>query len=135
VKILSFLCINELYRGAAMDEKNHLGELLTLKERAAEDLYFAQRDRELIAQLAQAQEEEQEELIRKLARLWCPKCGVRLRQRPFHGVMIDECPRCQGSWLDKGELETASLGRGEGWVRSFLEGQIHLITHPTGAHG
>ena len=38
-----------------MDEKDHLGEKLKLKERAEEDRYFAERDRELIAKLKQAQ--------------------------------------------------------------------------------
>jgi hypothetical protein len=42
-----------------MDEKDHLSELLGMKERADEDRYFAQRDRELIARLIREQEAEQ----------------------------------------------------------------------------
>lgn len=34
-----------------MDEKDHLGEKIRLKERAEEDLYFARRDQELLAKL------------------------------------------------------------------------------------
>jgi hypothetical protein len=116
----------------SMDQKSHLGELLTLKERAEEDRYFAQRDRELIAKLAYAQEAEQEETIRQLARARCPRCGARLRQRPLHDVTIDECPSCQGLWLDKGELEAASRGRGTQWMENFLRGLAHLVTHPQG---
>src|SRR5213080_879654 len=95
-----------------MDQKNHFSELLTLKERAEEDSYFAQRDRELIARLALAQEMEREEIIRQLTRSRCPHCGVRLGQRSVHGVSIDECPSCQGLWLDKGEVQAVSQSRG-----------------------
>jgi len=115
-----------------MDQKNHFSELLTLKERAEEDAYFARRDRELIARLALAQEMEQEEIIRRLARSRCPRCGVRLGQRSVHGVTIDECPSCQGLWLDKGEVQAVSRGRGVQWVENFVRGLAHAIAHPNG---
>ena len=41
-----------------MDQKDHLTEILTLRERADEDRYFAERDRELIARLKHTQESE-----------------------------------------------------------------------------
>ena len=115
-----------------MDEKDHLGEKLRLKERAEEDRYFAERDRELIAKLKQAQAAEQEAMIRELARSRCPQCGERLRQRPSQGGMITECPTCQGMWLDKARLQVVSQRGGEKWVESFLEGLVRLLEHPRG---
>lgn len=35
----------------------------------------------------------------------CPKCGADLITVPFKGVEIDKCSRCQGLWLDCGELD------------------------------
>jgi ABC-type ATPase with predicted acetyltransferase domain len=115
-----------------MDKKNHLREILELKERAEENRYFAERDRELIAKLKQAHEAEQEHTLRELARFRCPQCGERLRQRPFHGVTIDVCPACQGVWLSKGKLQVVTQKKGERWTRSFLEGLVHLIERPYG---
>jgi hypothetical protein len=113
-----------------MDEKDHLGEKMRLKERAEEDRYFAERDRELIAKLKQAQTAEQEKAIRELARARCPQCGERLRQRLFHGVMIEECPICQGIWLNQAKLTEVSRHRGEEWMSSFLAGLVRVVEHP-----
>ncbi len=114
-----------------MDEKDRLGIKLREKERAEEDRYFAERDRELIAKLKQAQETEQEKTLRELAHFRCPKCGERLSQRLFHGATIEECPACQGIWLDKGELKTVSQRGEEGWIEKFLEGLKHLLERPS----
>lgn len=35
----------------------------------------------------------------------CPKCDVALILLEFSGVEVDYCPRCEGIWLDSGELE------------------------------
>lgn len=36
----------------------------------------------------------------------CPACKESMGQEEYEGVTIDRCPTCQGTWLDKGELET-----------------------------
>ena len=113
-----------------MGEKDRLGEKMRLKERADEDRYFAERDRELIVQLKQAQEAEHEKMIRELARGRCPQCGERLRQRPVQGEPVDECPSCRGIWLTQANVEAVSHRRGETWVGSFLEGLGRLVEHP-----
>ena len=54
------------------DEKDRLGETLRLLERAKEDIYFAQRDRELIEKLrAQLKKVEKQADANELR---CPKC-------------------------------------------------------------
>ncbi len=115
-----------------MDEKDRLGTKLREKERAEEDRYFAERDHELITKLRQVREAEQEKTVRELARFRCPKCGERLNQHLFHGVTVEECPACQGIWLDAGELEAVSQQREAGWIEKFLEGLKHLLGGPGG---
>mgnify|MGYP001274935749 FL=1 len=35
----------------------------------------------------------------------CPGCQFDMREHELDGVMIDECKRCGGVWLDAGEAE------------------------------
>lgn len=39
------------------------------------------------------------------ATMQCPKCDSLLDTHERHGVVIEECPGCQGVFLDRGELE------------------------------
>jgi Zn-finger nucleic acid-binding protein len=83
------------------DEKDRFGETMKLVERAKEDIYFAQRDRELIEKLkAQLQKVEDQE-----SKLYCPKCGGLLETYTFQGFILERCQNCGGIWMDKGELE------------------------------
>jgi len=38
----------------------------------------------------------------------CPRCVVRLVQARQAGIPVDRCPRCGGTWLDRGELARIS---------------------------
>lgn len=35
----------------------------------------------------------------------CPVCDVFMNEVVKVGVLIDVCPQCRGTWLDKGEME------------------------------
>ncbi|HSL11360.1 MAG TPA: zf-TFIIB domain-containing protein [Actinomycetota bacterium] len=35
----------------------------------------------------------------------CPTCGETLSMTERHGVEVDYCPQCRGTWLDRGELD------------------------------
>ena len=37
--------------------------------------------------------------------LSCPNCSTEMTINNRLGVEIDQCPRCKGVWLDRGELE------------------------------
>ena len=113
-----------------MNTKDHLVEKLRLKERAEEDQYFAERDRNLITKLKQEQAANQENTIRELAHGRCPQCGVRLVAHTIHEVAIEECPECQGIWLSKGKLGAVAQRGGEPWAARFLEGLVSLLEHP-----
>lgn len=114
-----------------MDEKDRLGQFLEKKERAEENRFFAERDRELIERLRQKKADEEEQLFHELIHLRCPRCGERLGQREVHTVTIDECPACQGIWLDKGEFEALSAHRGHEWTGQFMQRLAQILTHPT----
>jgi ribosomal protein L37AE/L43A len=103
-----------------MDEKDRLGDKLRDVEKAREDQYFAQRDRELIEKLKQAKAGEVEESLKQAAHMRCPKCGERLREIRRHDVVVDECPSCHGIWLDHGELTQLAERESEGWAARWL---------------
>lgn len=105
----------------AVNDKDRLGDKLRDVEKAREDQYFAEQDRKLVERIRQEKEREQEEAERKGSRLRCPKCGERLIAKKLSGVAVEECPACQGLWLDKGELEQiANSGEAEGWFTRWL---------------
>ena len=83
------------------NEKDPFGETLRLVERAKEDIYFAERDRELLERLRRR--------LRKVDKLEaearCPKCPGKLDSYTFRGFALDRCNKCCGIWLDNGELE------------------------------
>ena len=92
-----------------IDEKDRFGETMKLLERAKEDIYFSQRDRELIEKLkAQLQKIEDQK-----SKLHCPIGHGLLETWCFHGIVLDRCQSCGGIWLDNGELEAIikKLGR------------------------
>jgi Zn-finger nucleic acid-binding protein len=35
----------------------------------------------------------------------CPVCGERLREVERSGVVMDMCPSCKGTWLDRGAID------------------------------
>ena len=93
------------------DEKDRLGEKLHQKEKAEEDRYFAERDRELLARLGNRRDAE---------KLSCPRCGKALAPVVYHVVTVDQCPACQGVWLDRGELEALAPRERESWLGRFF---------------
>lgn len=35
----------------------------------------------------------------------CPRCNILMRQITRHDITIDVCKKCEGLWLDKGEID------------------------------
>jgi rubrerythrin len=102
-----------------MAERDRLSDKLRDKEKAEEDRYFAERDREAIEKIRQAQGETQQQGL-----MQCPKCGTKLATIQHHDVTVEECPSCKGLWLDRGELEILSQRENEGWVGRFIRRTI-----------
>ena len=44
--------------------------------------------------------------------LWCITCGREMRKEQFKHwpeIQLDRCPKCEGLWLDRGELEKCQI--------------------------
>jgi hypothetical protein len=86
-----------------MDEregKDRLGDTLHKKQRADEEKFFAEQDRQRVARMR-----AQEAAGRAESAGTCPRCGKTLTLHRVRGVAIDECRDGHGVWLDAGELE------------------------------
>ena len=116
----------------ATDEKDRLGNKLRDAERAREDQYFAERDRQLIDRLRQSKGGEKEAAAeagkdaapKEAAQMNCPRCGIPLNSHTLHDVSVDECPSCHGMWLDAGELEALARWENAGWVARWLRSEF-----------
>jgi len=99
------------------NEKDKFVDTMKLVERAKEDIFFAERDREAIGKLrAQLRKVDTAKAGGK-----CPKCAGALETFSFHGVMLDRCVSCHGIWLDAGELEAVIRRLNRGAVGDWLE--------------
>jgi hypothetical protein len=67
-------------------------------------LEFERRRKILDEQETQAAVEERQRIL-AVARGRCPKCAGELVPVRYRGVELDKCSRCQGVWLDFGELD------------------------------
>ncbi len=70
-------------------EKDRLGDKLHDVEKAREDLFFAERDRELLAKLRAGSEPAGA----------CPSCGAALELREEAPLRIRACPAGHGGWI------------------------------------
>jgi hypothetical protein len=104
-----------------VDEKDRLGDTLHKKERAEEDRFFAQREKELIERLRQKMSAAELKEVRALAHMRCPRCGAKLATADHQGVKVEECPDCQGVWLDKGDLETLGARERDSWIGRYVQ--------------
>jgi len=100
---------------------------MPVKPHHGEAEYFAREDalkKEKLA-LAEAKRllEKHQEELKKTHWMHCPKCGMTLRTTEYHGVEVDRCDNCQGTWLDKSELEKVAAHVNErkgAWAKSVL---------------
>lgn len=90
-----------------------------------EEEYFArqefERRKNQAEDRAKTLEAEEQERLRQLHWMCCPKCGSELVEVQYRGVRIDKCVSCAGLWLDSGELEQVTA-KGE-----FLGGLLSLF--------
>ena len=98
------------------NQKDRFGETMRLVERAKEDMFFAEKDREVLEKLrAQLRKVDRAEILR------CLKCPGKLESYIFHGIALDRCQECGGVWLDKGELEAIVRKISRGPVGEWLD--------------
>lgn len=75
------------------------------RRKALEEEYFKRRDRESLNRLRDSLREAAKARGEDAPTLDCPRCDGRLREMVFDDVRIDRCDKCEGVWLDTGELE------------------------------
>jgi len=82
---------------------------MSTKHLTPEEEYFAREELAKIKKIAEEKREalakEEQEKLKTLHWMHCPKCGHELQEVLFRGVTIDKCFHCEGVFLDSGELE------------------------------
>jgi ribosomal protein L37AE/L43A len=82
---------------------------MPVKPSEREEEYFArlevERRKQALAEQQPPADVEATQHQEAVTALHCPKCGASLVARHYKGIEIDKCSRCQGIWLDNGELE------------------------------
>jgi len=85
-------------------------------EKKNEDEWFALHERDLIRQLRRERVRKEQQIAEDLKEqeakkskdlhwMKCPKCGSDLHTENIEGIDVDKCERCEGIFLDRGELE------------------------------
>ncbi|MCM2279851.1 MAG: zf-TFIIB domain-containing protein [Oligoflexia bacterium] len=55
----------------------------------------------------------------------CPKCSAALEAERYESVQIDRCRKCQGTWLDEGELLTILQTKEAQFSSALIKQAIH----------
>lgn len=88
-----------------------------------EEEYFAREELERRKQWAREREaqmaEEEKKQLRELHHMRCPKCGMELAHFDLHGIELDRCVSCHGTWFDAGEVDEL-LEKEQGVVKRVM---------------
>lgn len=98
------------------------------REKSLENEYFRRKEQELLEKLRAKRAEEEQREKSEASAVHCPKCDGTLVEITFEDVQIDRCNKCNGVWLDAGELELLTLKQeqSQGWMsrlRKSLAGE------------
>jgi hypothetical protein len=95
-----------------VDEKDRLGSKLRDVEKAREDQYAAERDRELLDKLRKKQAELHTAAAEATAAMGtlCPRCHRQLTEKKHGDLTVLACPADDGAWLDAAALKTVTAG-------------------------
>jgi Transcription factor zinc-finger len=83
------------------DEKDRFGDKVRDVEKAREDQWAAQRDRELLENL---RKKKAMDAASESSDTLCPRCRHQLVKTEHGGVSLMTCPEDGGAWLDKSDL-------------------------------
>ncbi|HXG91524.1 MAG TPA: zf-TFIIB domain-containing protein [Blastocatellia bacterium] len=78
------------------------------RKKSLEEEYFRRQEQEAIARMRAKREAERLQREAEGKVLACPKCDGSLVEINYENIMIDRCDKCNGVWLDAGELEQLS---------------------------
>lgn len=87
------------------------------REKSLEEEYFRRQEQELLEKRRARRTEEEKREQADASAIHCPKCDGRLVELTHEDVRIDRCDKCNGVWLDAGELEQLTeKGENHGWL-------------------
>ena len=96
--------------------RGHMSKIWDEREKSLENEYFHRKEQELIEKLRAKRAEEEQREETAASAIHCPKCDGTLTEITFEDMQIDRCNKCNGVWLDAGELERL-IGKEEtGWL-------------------
>jgi Zn-finger nucleic acid-binding protein len=84
------------------------------RKKALEEEYFRRKEQEAIEKLRAQRAADEAATAEMASTLPCPKCDGRLKEISYEGVQIDRCTKCNGIWLDAGELDRLGEKEDEG---------------------
>ncbi len=94
------------------------------KASTTEDEYFVREDaekkRKLAHDLKRATEHAEQQRLKELHWMRCPKCGMQMHEVKLRGVDVDVCFSCNGIFLDQGELEHLERPEHRGVMSAIL---------------
>lgn len=93
-----------------------MSERLTKRAQIIENEYFRRIEEAQIARMRELLAEKNRTDIAP----HCPKCDGRLREIEFEEIKIDVCDKCNGVWLDAGELALITYRDERGWLTRLL---------------
>lgn len=92
------------------------------RKKSLEEEYFRRKEQEALEKIRAQREAEERAAQTEATAIHCPKCDGTLIEVAHDGIQIDQCNKCDGVWLDAGELER--LTRSEesaGWLRRLIK--------------
>jgi hypothetical protein len=94
------------------------------KPSTSEDEYFVREDaekkRRIALELKKQTEKAEQDRLKQLHFMHCPKCGMKMQEVRLRGVDVDVCFSCNGIFLDHGELEKIEQPESKGVMSSIL---------------
>ena len=96
----------------------------TGKPSNVEDEYFVREDaekkRKIALQAKKETEVAEQQRLKALHFMRCPKCGMEMHEVRLRGVDVDVCFSCNGVFLDQGELEHLQKPESKGVMSAIL---------------
>jgi Zn-finger nucleic acid-binding protein len=94
------------------------------KPSTTEDEYFVREDaekkRKIALDLKHLMEHAEQDRLKQLHWMHCPKCGMQLHEVRLRGVDVDVCFSCNGVFLDQGDLERMEKPESRGVMSAIL---------------
>ncbi len=89
------------------------------RKKGWEEDYFHRKDQELLEQMRQRPAAEEREHYKETSFLHSPKCGEKLEEILFRGVMVERGTGCHEVWLGAREVERLTARASQGWLSRF----------------